>query len=177
MKKLLIVILTFISWVSYGQISKIKFDKVELCDMNVLLGTSLDIMGDFKINKYGGIGFDVYNTHVIDNVEKNGYGIYYITPSIQKFDMIIGMGWVSDYLPQRQYQTVSGYTKTNGTYVNSYNRSTDTKLVATNTKTYSIVGVGKTFSTYGIGLTVRGVVRFLPTGNTPDLQVGLNLSL
>jgi hypothetical protein len=162
-----------LSAVSYGQ-------SYEYGEMNILLGPKLDMNVDFKISKYGGLGFDLYNTHVINNVEKNGYGVYYITPSVKKFDMIFGMGWVSDYIPQTQYETVSGYYKANGTYVNSYNRSNGSKLVPTNTKNYPIIGVGRVFSKYGkygIGFTVRSVFRFLPTGITPDLQMGLNFSL
>ena len=182
MKKLLIVMLMFISYVSYGQI--IKFDRNQYGENNggisIFMGPKLEMMVDGRFKNFGGFGVDMYNTHVIDGITKNGYGFYYLTPSIKKIEGIVGLGWVSDYLPEQQYQSVSGYRKSNGTYVNSYTRSNGSKLVPTNTKTYPIIGVGKrlTFDGYDeLEFNIRGVLRVLPTGVTPDIQFGMSILL
>lgn len=180
MRKLLMLILMFMSYVSYGQL--IKFDRDQygknFGGVAFFIGQKLDFMIDWRFKNFGGIGLDLYNKHVIDGVKKDGWGLYFLTPSIRKIEGIVGLGLVSDYLPEQRYQSVSGYRKSNGTYVNSYTRSGGTELVPTNTKIYPIVGVGKRLKFNGfddLELNVRYVVRFLPTGVTPDIQFGISL--
>jgi hypothetical protein len=164
MKKVFIILL-FISSFSYGQ----------NLEMRLLLGPSLDMNVEFKTKEYGGIGLDVYNTHVINNVEKSGYGVYLVSPSIKNFDLICGVGWVSDWLPVDKYETVNGYYRSNGTWVNSYKRYSKTVLEPTNTKTYGIIGVSKTFYFMkDFGVTIRQVNRVFNFRFSPDLQIGLS---
>ena len=208
----------FTSFVSYGQFSKIKLDNDYGMSMSFLSSKfnisnwSMDIVlnNPYKI----GFGIEMYGDKVIyDNDfistmdlgsyktkeeklsalntnQRSAIGIYYVSPSIKNFDLIIGGGSI-DYSLEQTYQTgdyVNGYTKSNGTNVSGYYRNVRmvTSMVQVDKTYYALLGVSKSFKiTNGVYLQIRGITRYLPKyGNEelgrivkPQLQLGVKFKI
>ena len=173
MKKLLILLLVTSSFVSQGQFFT-KFKNLEFDEQKTfsfLMGGNLDMNIDFRIGNYR-IGTDLMNTRSYENnKERVGYGLYYVTPSIDGVDLTVGLGFTSILEPREQYQNVSGYYRSSGTYVRSYTRSDGYKMESTSTNLYGLVGIGGNFR---YGFVAKGIVRFTPLGVEPNVLIGFS---
>lgn len=122
MKKSLILLSLLISYISYSQndkwdkgvenvfvyggktISKTYsklFIKNRIFDKNVGFtfgGSKSTLYLEGRIFK-GGVGVEIYGTY--DDIERTGFGVYYVTPSIYGFDLSIGGGSISDRKPTK----------------------------------------------------------------------------
>jgi len=182
MKKILLLILVLVSYVSYGQ------------NISVLVSPKININTDFKIKKYGGIGLDIYNDKVIYDewffkMAKGDYsnaiftnkryaiGFYYITPSYKGFDISVGLGSIKytlmDDVTYTTWDNVSGYYRSNGTYVNSYKRNVRTwtsyDRITIDKAIYGIVGISKSIRyKNNFDFIIKGVGRYIPKYGNED---------
>ena len=133
----------------------------------------------YKNNRYG---LDFVVKEKSDTYTKQGYGIYYTTPSFKNFSINVGVGLLSEKWPITMTETstkttgdlVKGYYRSNGTYVNSYYRNvstfTETKTIVIGEKKdisiYSIVGITKYIPiNEDFGLVVRNTTRIFNISN------------
>ena len=168
MKKLLVFSMLLVSFVSYGQInnrhSNYYQDNFSITGGGLTNGAFVDL----RINRWG-IGVDTRTTN--DGHETISNGLYYITPTHNGWDLIIGGGIFMD-----RETIVTGY------HFDYYGYLTNLESVATSHKIYGIVGINKDIPIckFGddefIGITIRGMVRALPIGVEPAIGFGIKMN-
>ena len=230
MKKLLVLVLVFVVNSTYSQNNTIfkkienyfikndiHFDDDNVGSISFLKSAKTYMSLEMKASKFGGIGNDWYDDKVtydesffkmangnynpkILNNKRESMGLFYVSPSYKRFDVIVGFGTIK-YFIYDTWQTgdyVNGYTRSNGTYVNGYYRNVRNvsgynEVDKTN---FLLFGVSKSIRIYpnketehlngeGVYLHIRGVVRNLPKyGNEelgrilkPQLQLGIKMQL
>ncbi len=176
--------MVLVSFVSYGQKSDDVFYGggwtvgLKKWDFD---GTFPNINVDlqYKNNRYG---LDFVVKEKSESYIKQGYGVYYTTPSFKNFSINVGVGLLSEKWPITITETstkttgdyVKGYTKSNGTYVNGYYRNvatfTETNTIVVGEKkhnsVYSIIGVTKFIPIYDdFGLVIRNTTRIFNISN------------
>lgn len=131
-----------------------------------------------------------YNQKIFNN-KRFSYGFYGISPSYKGFDIILGGGLISYsiYDSWIEGDRVSGYYRSNGTYVNSYirNERNVSGYVKVDETFYGISGIGYQLPLSGdyITLQFRGVIRYIPKyGNeelgreiSPNLMMGIKIKI
>ena len=151
MKKLLMLSMVLVSFVSYGQ------------NIGVSVSPKLNVNLDYRFytTKLGGVGVDLYRDKVVygDNffIEKNNplspytqkdidvlrntnkrssIGVYYISPKYKKFELMVGFGVLSYSIVENGVRNVYSHTG------------------------YTIYGINKDIKlTRKIDLQLRGVIR------------------
>jgi hypothetical protein len=133
----------------------------------------------YKNNRYG---LDFVVKEKSETYTKQGYGIYYTTPSFKNFSINVGAGLLSEKWPITRTETstkttgdyVKGYYRSNGTYVNGYYRNvatfTETKTILIgeekHNSIYSIIGITKYIPiNEDFGLVVRNTTRIFNISN------------
>lgn len=187
MKKLLVLSMVLMSFVSYGQNDK-RDEKIDKFFTSIGKTTSKTYSKLFIKNKLfdnnaggslgytpstlyfegrivkGGVGFEIYGTY--DDIERSGWGIYYITPSIYGFDVSLGGGQISDR------EDVKGNYHFD--YLGSW---TNWSSVPTKTYGYGLVSFNKDIHLYkGFNLQLKYVNRFFNDKVNSEFGFGLSFS-
>jgi hypothetical protein len=165
MKKLVVLSMVLVSFVSYGQKSS---DDVffgggwTIGTKDITIKTFPNINLDFQYMNYR-FGLDVVvkeknQPYSIGGSDRKGFGVYYTTPSIKNFNVSIGVGLLTETQEITETTTkttgdyVSGYRKANGTYVNSYYRNVSTF------ESKDVIGIDKQKSVYSL----ISITKFIP---------------
>ena len=188
MKKLLLFSMVLLTYVSYGQYYEKWDSKIEngfskftngvgdgyrklFIDNNIfdenagftLAQVSNGIEVEVRCNKGGG-GFEVYGDYYT-GIDRNGYALYYITPSIHGFDLQLGGGWIND----RQTITTDYHFDWIGDLTNQ-------QSVPTTTRMYGIIGFTKDIHIYNcISVEAKYFNRFLSNGVVGEFGVGIKI--
>jgi hypothetical protein len=168
----------------YNFVEKDIFDNNYGFSVGALMGTNQIGNGNITIEgrfRRGGVGIDIYTEPEMSySPGRSGYGTYYITPSIHGFDLQLGFGLISETTSSLNYvgDRVNGYTKQNGTYVNSYLRNVHSvsNTDYNNTKLYSLIGITKDIHLYGLmELELKGMVHISNSQLIPTLGIGIKI--
>jgi hypothetical protein len=194
MKKILLLVTMFLSAMSYGQTGNAFLDNYHRIvrsnifedntgfSVSALMGMT-PVNGAVKIEGRlyrGGMGFDWYEKAETQDGGEFGFGFYYITPSIHGFDLSVGAGLLSHYTSHMGMvgQQVSGYYRSNGTYVNPYQRYVHEESIRDydNSSIYSILGLTKQITIYkALKLELKTAMQVTNHGLVPLNGIGIKL--
>ncbi len=180
MKKIFVLMIMLVSYVSYGQKSSDVFygGGWTMGTKDIDIKTFPNINVDLQYKNYR-FGFDVITKekNSIGN-DRKGFGVYYTSPNIKNFNISVGVGLLTEIHEITETTTkttgdyVRGYYRSNGTYVQPYYRnvatfeSTDVIGVDKQKSVYSLISITKYIPIFeDFGLVVRNTTRIYNVSN------------
>ena len=178
MKKLLVLSMVLVSFVSYGQKSSNDVfygGGWTIGTKDITIKTFPNLNLDFQYMNYR-FGFDVIikeknQPYSIGGSDRKGFGVYYTTPSIKNFNISVGVGLLTETHEITKSETS---TKTTGDYVNGYYRnvstykSTDVSVIGVDKQksVYSLISITKFIPIYDdFGFVIRNTTRIYNISN------------